>query len=189
MAFKTDSSDRSAMSEINVTPLVDVMLVLLIVFIVTAPLLTQAVHVDLPKTEKTDASPDQHTSTIAIDKDGKITLNDQAQPMETLEQGLAMLASIGSTAPFVGLFGTVWGIMHALEGISKAKSASLDVVAGPIGEALVATAIGIAAAIPAVLAYNYFLRKMKLCEAELDYFATDFFNLAVKSSLKPTGDK
>jgi len=108
---------------------------------------------------------------------------------KVLESGLAMLASIGSTAPFVGLFGTVWGIMHALEGISKAKSASLDVVAGPIGEALVATAIGIAAAIPAVLAYNYFLRKMKLCEAELDYFATDFFNLAVKSSLKPTGDK
>jgi biopolymer transport protein ExbB len=108
---------------------------------------------------------------------------------KVLESGLAMLASIGSTAPFVGLFGTVWGIMHALEGISKAKSASLDVVAGPIGEALIATAIGIAAAIPAVLAYNYFLRKMKLCEAELDYFATDFLNLAVKSSLKTNEDK
>lgn len=105
-----------------------------------------------------------------------------------LESGLAVLASIGSTAPFVGLFGTVWGIMHALQGISKAKSASLDVVAGPIGEALIATAIGIAAAIPAVLAYNFFLRKMKLCEAELDYFATDFFNLAVKSSLKTNED-
>ena len=107
---------------------------------------------------------------------------------KVLEQGLAMLASIGSTAPFVGLFGTVWGIMHALEGISKAKSASLDVVAGPIGEALVATAIGIAAAIPAVLAYNYFLSRMKQSEAELDYFATDFLNLAVKSSLKTNGD-
>ncbi len=106
---------------------------------------------------------------------------------KVLESGLSMLASIGSTAPFVGLFGTVWGIMHALEGISKAKSASLDVVAGPIGEALIATAIGIAAAIPAVLAYNYFLRKMKLCEAELDYFATDFLNLAVRSSLKTGG--
>ncbi len=108
---------------------------------------------------------------------------------KVLEQGLAMLASIGSTAPFVGLFGTVWGIMHALEGISKAKSASLDVVAGPIGEALVATAIGIAAAIPAVLAYNYFLSRMRQSEAELDYFATDFFNLAVKSSLKQNGDQ
>jgi len=88
MAFKTDSSDREAMSEINVTPLVDVMLVLLIVFIVTAPLLTQAVHVDLPKTEKTDPSPDKHTSTVAIDALGKITLNDEAQPIETLEQSL-----------------------------------------------------------------------------------------------------
>jgi biopolymer transport protein ExbD len=88
MAFKTDSNDRTAMSEINVTPLVDVMLVLLIVFIVTAPLLTQAVHVNLPSTEKTDPSPDQHTSTIAIDKDGKVTLNDLAMPLETLETTL-----------------------------------------------------------------------------------------------------
>ncbi len=105
---------------------------------------------------------------------------------KTLEQWLSMLASIGSTAPFVGLFGTVWGIMHALQSISQAKSASLDVVAGPIGEALIATAIGIAAAIPAVLAYNFFIRSIKLTEAELEYFATDFLNLAVKSGMKTT---
>ncbi len=81
MGFKTDSSsDREAMSEINVTPLVDVMLVLLVVFIVTAPLLTQAVKVDLPKTEKTDPAPDKHLATIAIDAQGQITLNDQPQP-------------------------------------------------------------------------------------------------------------
>ena len=73
------------------------------------------------------------------------------------ERGLAELATIGSTAPFVGLFGTVWGIMHALQDIGKSGSASLDVVAGPIGEALIATAIGIATALPAVLAYNFFL--------------------------------
>lgn len=96
-----------------------------------------------------------------------------------LEQGLSLLASVGSTAPFVGLFGTVWGIMHALQSISHAKSASLDVVAGPIGEALIATAIGIAVAIPAVLAYNFFLRRIKLAEAELEYFATDMLNLLV----------
>ncbi len=96
-----------------------------------------------------------------------------------LEQGLSLLASIGSTAPFVGLFGTVWGIMHALQSISHAKSASLDVVAGSIGEALIATAIGIAVAIPAVLAYNFFLRRIKLAEAELEYFATDMLNLMV----------
>ena len=91
MAFKTDSSDREAMSEINVTPLVDVMLVLLIVFIVTAPLLTQAVKVDLPKTEKTDPSPDQHTSTIAIDAQGKATLNDQPLALDGLETSLRAL--------------------------------------------------------------------------------------------------
>lgn len=99
-----------------------------------------------------------------------------------LEQGLSLLASVGSTAPFVGLFGTVWGIMHALQSISHAKSASLDVVAGPIGEALIATAIGIAVAIPAVLAYNFFLRRIKLAEAELEYFATDMLNLMVMTS-------
>lgn len=89
MAFKTDSSDREAMSEINVTPLVDVMLVLLIVFIVTAPLLTQEVKVDLPKTEKTDPpGDDKHSVTLAIDASGKITLNDEAQTLEILEQTL-----------------------------------------------------------------------------------------------------
>jgi biopolymer transport protein ExbD len=90
MAFKTDSSDREAMSEINVTPLVDVMLVLLIVFIVTAPLLSQAVKVDLPKTEKTDPAPDQHSKTLAIDKEGKITLEDQAQTLESLGAALSL---------------------------------------------------------------------------------------------------
>jgi len=89
MAFKTDSSDREAMSEINVTPLVDVMLVLLIVFIVTAPLLTQAVHVDLPKTEKTDPSPDKHTSTVEIDAAGKVMLNEEAIGLDALGAALA----------------------------------------------------------------------------------------------------
>ncbi|OGS94569.1 MAG: flagellar motor protein MotA [Gallionellales bacterium RIFCSPLOWO2_02_FULL_57_47] len=101
-----------------------------------------------------------------------------------LEGGLAILASIGSTAPFVGLFGTVWGIMHALTEISKTGSASLDVVAGPIGEALIATAIGIATAIPAVLAYNFFLRRMKLSLANLENFAHDFMRLAAKHDYK-----
>ena len=101
-----------------------------------------------------------------------------------LEGGLAMLASIGSTSPFVGLFGTVWGIMHALQDISKSGSASLDVVAGPIGEALIATAIGIATALPAVLAYNFFLRRMRLSVAELENFAHDFLRLAAKHDYK-----
>jgi biopolymer transport protein ExbB len=101
-----------------------------------------------------------------------------------LEGGLAMLASIGSTAPFVGLFGTVWGIMHALQDISKTGSASLDIVAGPIGEALIATAIGIAAALPAVLAYNFYLRRMRLSIADLENFAHDFMRLAAKHDYK-----
>jgi biopolymer transport protein ExbB len=101
-----------------------------------------------------------------------------------LESGLIVLASIGSTAPFVGLFGTVWGIMHALQDISRTGQAGLDVVAGPIGEALVATAIGIATAVPAVLAYNYGLRRLKLYVAELDGFATDFLHLAMKAGFQ-----
>ena len=103
------------------------------------------------------------------------------QERHQVEQGLTLLASIGSTAPFIGLFGTVWGIMHALKDISKAGSASLDVVAGPIGEALIATAIGIASAVPAVLAYNYFLRRVKLTGADMENFATDFLHLAMKT--------
>lgn len=98
------------------------------------------------------------------------------------ERGLAELASIGSTAPFIGLFGTVWGIMSAMETISATGQASIDVVAGPIGEALIATAIGIAAALPAVLFYNYFLRKMKIWVTELDGFTEDFLRLASRQS-------
>ena len=105
-----------------------------------------------------------------------------------LDSGLMVLASIGSTAPFVGLFGTVWGIMHALQDISKSGSAGLDVVAGPIGEALIATAIGIATAIPAVLAYNYGLRRTRLYVAEMEDFATDFLHLAMKSGFKVGGE-
>jgi len=100
------------------------------------------------------------------------------------ESGLAELAGIGSTAPFIGLFGTVWGIMHALQEIGKTGSASLDVVAGPIGEALIATAFGIATALPAVLAYNYYLRRLRLNLTELENFSDDFARLARKYDYK-----
>jgi biopolymer transport protein ExbB len=93
-----------------------------------------------------------------------------------MESGLTMLASIGSTAPFVGLFGTVLGIMHAMHNITASGSTSLDVVAGPIGDALVATAIGIAVAVPAVLAYNFFLRRAKLQRAGLENFVVSFMH-------------
>jgi biopolymer transport protein ExbB len=105
-----------------------------------------------------------------------------------LEAGLAVLATVGSTAPFVGLFGTVWGIMSAMRDISRIGNASIDVVAGPIGEALIATGIGIAVAVPAVLAYNYFLRRVKSVVADLDDFAHDFLNLAQRASYRVERD-
>ena len=93
--------------------------------------------------------------------------------LDQLQFGQVMLASIGSTAPFIGLFGTVWGIYHALVGISVAGSMSIERVAGPVGEALVMTAAGLAVAIPAVLAYNIFGKRVAGCEAELEGFAHD----------------
>lgn len=110
------------------------------------------------------------------------TLKSQLQQVQhRKEYGLMALASIGSTAPFVGLFGTVWGIMHALDNISHSNSASLNVVAGPVGEALAATAFGIATAIPAVLAYNYGVRRVRTSIAGIDQFATDFLHLIMKT--------
>lgn len=102
------------------------------------------------------------------------TLNEQRR----MESGLTMLASIGSTAPFVGLFGTVLGIMHAMHDISASGMASLDVVAGPIGDALIATAIGIAVAVPAVLAYNFFQRRAKHHRTSLEHFVDGFLHVA-----------
>jgi biopolymer transport protein ExbB len=90
-----------------------------------------------------------------------------------LQSGLAVLASVGSTAPFVGLFGTVWGIYHALLSISMAGQATIDKVAGPIGEALIMTALGLAVAIPAVLGYNALVRGNKAILGQLNSFAHD----------------
>lgn len=90
-----------------------------------------------------------------------------------IESGLTLLASVGSTAPFVGLLGTVWGIYHALTAVSDAGTIQIDKVAGPVGEALIMTALGLTVAIPAVLAYNTFTRMNRLTLAELDAFAHD----------------
>jgi biopolymer transport protein ExbB len=89
------------------------------------------------------------------------------------QTGLAVLASVGSTAPFIGLFGTVWGIYHALMSISTAGQATIDKVAGPIGEALIMTALGLAVAIPAVLGYNALVRGNKFVLTKLNSFAHD----------------
>ena len=92
-----------------------------------------------------------------------------------MESGLTVLASVGATAPFVGLLGTVWGIYHALIAIGMSGAGTLDKVAGPVGEALIMTAIGLAVAIPAVLGYNFIVRANRLVLAQLDAFAHDLF--------------
>lgn len=102
----------------------------------------------------------------------------------SLEGGLAVLASIGSTSPFIGLFGTVWGIMEALITIGQTGEAGLDTVAGPIGHALIATGVGIAVAVPAVLVYNYFTRRLKLNVSLMDDFAHDFYSLAQQNAFQ-----
>jgi len=99
-----------------------------------------------------------------------------------LQSGLAVLASVGSTAPFVGLFGTVWGIYHALLAIGLAGQSTIDKVAGPIGESLIMTALGLAVAIPAVLGYNALVRGNKSVIAKLNRFAYDLHALFVTGS-------
>ena len=88
-----------------------------------------------------------------------------------LENGLAMLATVGATAPFVGLFGTVWGVYHALVAIGMSGAGTLDKVAGPVGEALIMTGLGLAVAIPAVMGYNWLTRANRVLAAKLDAFA------------------
>ncbi|BDV41109.1 Tol-Pal system subunit TolQ [Geotalea uraniireducens] len=98
-----------------------------------------------------------------------------------LEKYVTFLATTGSTAPFIGLFGTVWGIMTAFKGIGESGSASLAVVAPGIAEALIATAIGLVAAIPAVVGYNHFQHKIKVLIAVMDNFSTEFLNIVQRT--------
>ena len=97
--------------------------------------------------------------------------------MTHLESLVPYLATVGSTAPFIGLFGTVWGIMVAFVNINAQGAAGLDVVAQPIAEALIVTAIGLFTAIPAVVAYNYFTSRIKILGAEMENFSDDFLNI------------
>ncbi|WP_428418708.1 MotA/TolQ/ExbB proton channel family protein [Methylibium sp.] len=102
-----------------------------------------------------------------------------------LQDGLAFLATVGSTAPFVGLFGTVWGIYHALTAIGVAGQASIDKVAGPVGEALIMTAIGLAVAVPAVLGYNWLVRRNKGSMEEVRAFGNDLHSVLLATSRGP----
>jgi len=101
-----------------------------------------------------------------------------------MQDGLAFLATVGSTAPFVGLFGTVWGIYHALTAIGIAGQASIDKVAGPVGEALIMTAIGLAVAVPAVLGYNWLVRRNKVAMEQIRAFGADVHAVLISSNSK-----
>ncbi|MCG2592597.1 MotA/TolQ/ExbB proton channel family protein [Ramlibacter sp. XY19] len=123
-----------------------------------------------------------HDSLSASDWMTRTLRNSIDEATARMQSGLAVLASVGSTAPFVGLFGTVWGIYHALLSISAAGQATIDKVAGPIGEALVMTALGLAVAIPAVLGYNALVRGNKGVLGKLNRFAHDMHAYFVMGS-------
>jgi biopolymer transport protein ExbB len=101
-----------------------------------------------------------------------------------MQDGLAVLATVGSTSPFVGLFGTVWGIYNALVKIGMSGQASIDKVAGPVGESLIMTAIGLAVAVPAVLGYNWLVRRNKSAMEDLNTFASDFHSVLLSTHNK-----
>ncbi len=139
----------------------------------------------LPLLEAASAQPARGT----LESTGQLESQLTRRLRDALHRGLAhlqfgqvLLASIGSTAPFVGLFGTVWGIYHALGGIAAAGSITIDKVSGPIGESLVMTAAGIAVAVPAVLAYNVFGKWVSACEAELEGYAHDLRQMVLDRS-------
>ncbi|CAG1771208.1 Tol-Pal system protein TolQ [uncultured bacterium] len=120
---------------------------------------------------------DKHTGLIeSVNINDWITMSIQRaieNVQSRMQDGLAFLATVGSTAPFVGLFGTVWGIYHALTAIGIAGQASIDKVAGPVGEALIMTAIGLAVAVPAVLGYNWLIRRNKAAMERVRAFGAD----------------
>ena len=106
------------------------------------------------------------------------------QELTRLEKALTFLATTASATPFIGLFGTVWGIMNAFLGLSATQSSSIQAVAPGIAEALIATATGLVAAIPAVVAYNHFSRQIRVLAAEMENFSAEFLNIAERHFLK-----
>lgn len=123
-----------------------------------------------------------------IDNIRRILRRATSEETHRMAQMIPFLATAGSTAPFIGLFGTVWGIMNSFQGIANKGSANLAVVAPGIAEALIATAIGLAVAIPSVIAYNFFSQKIRVIDAELQNFTADFLNIVERDILKPKGE-
>ena len=134
---------------------------------------------------------DHHEGALTdnIDRNSWVTMGVQRSlddVQSRLQDGLAFLATVGSTAPFVGLFGTVWGIYHALTAIGIAGQASIDKVAGPVGEALIMTAIGLAVAVPAVLGYNWLVRRNKITMESVRSFGADLHGILMGAKLSNT---
>jgi biopolymer transport protein TolQ len=121
------------------------------------------------------------TDLAGIDNISRALRRATTSEITRLEKYTTFLATTGSTAPFIGLFGTVWGIMTAFKGIGETGSASLAVVAPGIAEALIATAIGLVAAIPAVMGYNHFQHKIRVLIGEMDSFSTEFLNIVQRT--------
>ena len=137
--------------------------------------------------ERGIAASQHHEGTMVeqIDRSTWITLSVNRAVEEinsSLQGGLAVLATVGSTAPFVGLFGTVWGIYHALTAIGIAGQASIDKVAGPVGEALIMTAIGLAVAVPAVMGYNWLVRRNKSGMEKVRGFSSDLHSVLLSGA-------
>ena len=125
-----------------------------------------------------------NTQFVGIDNVKRALRRATNTEMTRMTQMVPFLATTGNTAPFIGLFGTVWGIMNSFSGIGQRGSASLAVVAPGISEALVATAAGLAAAIPAVIAFNFFMNKIRIVETELQSFSADFLNIIERDILR-----
>jgi biopolymer transport protein ExbB len=130
----------------------------------------------------------KHTGLLgAVDFNEWVTMSIQraiGKVQSRTQEGLAVLATVGSTAPFVGLFGTVWGIYHALVKIGMSGQASIDKVAGPVGESLIMTAIGLAVAVPAVLGYNWLVRRNKAVMEQVTAFGADLHAVLLGSAKK-----
>jgi biopolymer transport protein TolQ len=139
----------------------------------------------LTKAKRATPGSDEETGEFGgIQNVQRAMLRARTQEMTRLERGLTFLATTASAAPFIGLFGTVWGIMTAFIGLSATTSSSIQAVAPGIAEALIATAVGLAAAIPAVVMYNRFARQVRVLTAEMDTFASEFLNIAERHFLK-----
>ena len=152
----------------------------------------RAGYVELSKVKRSRDTAQQQQQQQQYGIDATVSMQDRSGGSDNVERSLArarlsentklenllpFLATVGSAAPFIGLFGTVWGIMEAFLNIAKMGTAELSVVSQPIAEALVTTALALASAVPAVVAYNYFQRRLKVLNAEMTNFSNDFMNI------------